>query len=343
MKIACVTSISSVGCTFVDWSLHFLSNRQRYFRAKTNTVIPLSANPVTTVNAHGHRRNHPAGCADTVRYIKSFQEQKEVNFCSMYPQLMHADIAAKHLNLNISQLSDSDCWAKVVQYQTDDYQELLNQCHYQNVQTVYIAPDSRFKLYFLNSRQLDRFVTSSRQPTDISELTQELQNVFFQHSMQNWQNQGLVNIWDVRERMALDSRPFELGTDSMKINLSMPHLWINSIELWNNGEEIMQSIMSYLDLSIVAKQRTLWLPIYKMWRTIQQNHLKFAYQFDHIIDSIINNYYYKLDNLTFEQEIAIQHALIYQHNLNLKTWQLSQFPCNTQDIHKLLEPNTHPI
>ena len=42
------------------------------------------------------------------------------------------------------------------------------------------------------------------------------------------------------------------------------------------------------------------------------------------------------------QEAFIQHELIYKHNLNLKTWQLEKFT-NTQQLHNLLETNTHPL
>jgi hypothetical protein len=70
--------------------------------------------------------------------------------------------------------------------------------------------------------------------------------------------------------------------------------------------------------------------------------LEFCYNYKHIVDSVVNNWYYQID-LTFEQEVVIQHCLIYQHNLNLKTWELTKFPSNTQDLHKLLEPNIHPI
>ena len=60
------------------------------------------------------------------------------------------------------------------------------------------------------------------------------------------------------------------------------------------------------------------------------------------MDAIVNNWHYEID-LTFEQEVIVQHCLIYQHGLNLKTWQLEQFPRNTRDLHRLLEPNTHTV
>jgi hypothetical protein len=70
--------------------------------------------------------------------------------------------------------------------------------------------------------------------------------------------------------------------------------------------------------------------------------LQFEYNYKHIVESIVNNWSYPID-LTFDQEIVIQHCLIYHYGLNLKTWQLEKFPNNTQDLHKLLEPNIHPL
>jgi len=78
------------------------------------------------------------------------------------------------------------------------------------------------------------------------------------------------------------------------------------------------------------------------WQKKQLDLLDFCYNQPHIVDAIVNNLYYEID-LTFDQEIIIQHCLIYQHGLNLKTWQLEKFPNNTQDLHKLLEPNIHSV
>ena len=86
-----------------------------------------------------------------------------------------------------------------------------------------------------------------------------------------------------------------------------------------------------------------WLPIYQQWASRQLKILDFCHEVSHIIDSIVNNWDYQLGDLSFEQEVVIQHYLIYKHNLNLKTWQLEKFPSNTKDLHKLLETNTHSV
>jgi hypothetical protein len=343
MKIACVTSIRSVGCTFVDWSLHFLSNRSHYYRAAEKSIIPLVSDPSKANNSHGHYKNHPAGADHTIQFVQRFQDQTDLNFCSMYPVPMHVDVAMRQLDIDQPKLSNSTQWKKVMQYIADDYQTLIDQCCTQGIGTVYIDPDPTLNLYFLSIRSLDRLMLSDRPADNESNLINEYHNTFFQNSIDHWQTQNLNNTWDIRDRMALDTRPFDRIEDRYSLKFSHPHLWINSAELWNHGTDTILNIMNFLDLPVHANKWKQWLPIYQRWHTMQQQHLKFAYQFNHIIDAIVNNFYYKLEKLSLSQEVAIQHALIYQHNLNLKTWQLEQFPSNTQDIHKLLESNIHPI
>ena len=101
--------------------------------------------------------------------------------------------------------------------------------------------------------------------------------------------------------------------------------------------------MDFCELPIDQARLDSWLVVYREWQQLQLNILEFTFNYQHIVDAIVNNWYYKLDNLTFEQEIVIQHCLIYQHGLNLQTWQLEKFPDNTQQLHRLLEPNTHKI
>jgi len=343
MKIACVTSARSLGGTFVDWSLHFLSNRSDYYTVAEQSLIPLVNTPLTSTNAHNHRKNHPSGSAKTTQYIQHFQNQHLVNFCSMYPIPMYVDVAMKHLNITQNQLADVAIWKKVSQYIADDYQKLLDRCCEEKISTIYIDPDPNLNLYFLSVRCLDRTMLSDRPAVDQSELIEEVQTTFFQPSIAQWQRLNLTNTWDVRERMALDTRPFDQFETRFQLNFSHPHLWINSAELWNHGTDTIKVIMEYLELPVHPDRWNQWLPIHAQWHTMQQQHLKFAYQFEHIIDAIVNDYYYKLEKLSFAQEVAIQHALIYRHNLNLKTWQLHQFPSNTKDLHKLLEPNCHVI
>lgn len=71
----------------------------------------------------------------------------------------------------------------------------------------------------------------------------------------------------------------------------------------------------------------------------------FSRNFDNIIDAIVNNRFMSLSRYRLDliKEALIQSALITKYNLNLMCYGLDKFPDNTQDLHSLLEPNTHII
>jgi hypothetical protein len=87
-----------------------------------------------------------------------------------------------------------------------------------------------------------------------------------------------------------------------------------------------------------------WLPIYNIWKRNHTTGLRFSWYFESIINNILQGIDFDLVrfDLDIQQEAAIQHVLIYKHNLNLKTWQLTKFT-NTKQLHQLLEPNTHDL
>jgi hypothetical protein len=173
-------------------------------------------------------------------------------------------------------------------------------------------------------------------------VTDQLQDFFFSNSIDTWNRLGLTDVWDVRERRALDLRLNHNEDITFVAKLSFPHQWIYCQDLWSRGPDVVQKVMQFLDLAIVPERFDHWLLVYRKWQKIQMDAQEFDYNREHIVESIVNNWYYEID-LTFDQEVIIQHLLIYKHNLNLKTWQLTKFPNNTQELHKLLEPNSHPI
>jgi len=177
-----------------------------------------------------------------------------------------------------------------------------------------------------------------------AEMYNELDSVFFNQSIKSWNQQGLTNIWDIRERRALQSNLIDINHNIGKITVdfSFEHYWMDCRSWWFDGVDIIQDIITWLNLIIDHDRFQQWLPIYYAWQKIQSKHLRFQFSYQHIIDSIVNNWSYPID-LTFDEEVFIQHCLIYQHNLNLKTWQLTKFPNNTQHLHKLLEPNIHVV
>jgi hypothetical protein len=340
MKKVCVTSLQSIGCTFVDWSIQFLSGQLKYYNIAKKSWYDISYDPITKINSHGHLKNHPSGYDKTVNFVNEGSLVNQSVF-SFYPYPKHLDEVLNGTGIVLDEVYKPEIFAKVQQTRLDDYNKIFEFCNQQDIKTIFVANDCRTALYHITPRSLDRFLASNKVPTSVTELKNEHQQIFFSKSIETWEKLGLTEIWDVRERLALDCRFFNLTEDD-KVNLVHPHLWINCQDLWYRPVEVIKKIFEYIEIDIDPTRFEHWLSVCTEWQKIQLDLLEFSYNYQHIVDAIINNWYYEID-LTFDQEVVIQHCLIYNHNLNLKTWQLSKFPNNTQDLHKLLEPNIHTL
>ena len=331
--IVSITSIPSVGATFVDWSIQFLSGQTKHYYAKDNCWIDLVDNPVVNDNAHNYKKNHPDGINQTIEILENFSQQKDGLF-TFYPTATKYNTAYKQLTqCNETQLMD---------YIRDDFQKIFELCS-QKTKLIFIDSSPEISLYHIRMRRLGNLLFKEGQNGDAEELQQEVDNYFFKDSFDHFNSN---NKWDIRERRALNLRPYNVSIGSIsdiKINFSLPHLWIDSRSLWTLGDVTLKKIMNYIGLSIDPERFKQWLPVYQQWARRQLEILDFCHELPHIIDSIVNNWDYQLGDLLFEQEVAIQHFLIYKHNLNLKTWQLEKFPTNTKDLHKLLETNIHSV
>jgi hypothetical protein len=334
--IFCCISNGQTGCTFLEWSVHFLSGQKDYFHVKHGRM-PLSLDPVNQVNSHGHQKNHPAGLAQTDFVIAMLKKQPGLN--SFYPIPEFADQTVSKLGFELESLTDQQ-WQQVMNSREQSDNQLLQNINQQDVKIIFVAINDALLMYTKNIRSLDRLPFANQKAVDHEEVISNFESVFYKNDIENWNSLGLNNVWDVRERRALARNLIKTSVN--KPNLNFDHYWLDSQNLWYNGQREIPKIMNWLALEIVADRFDAWLPIYHKWQQIQIDALQFQYNYQHIVDSIVNNWPYSID-LTFEQEVIIQHCLIYQHNLNLKTWQLEKFPTNTQDLHKLLEPNIHPL
>jgi hypothetical protein len=337
----CVTSCASVGCTFIEWSLHFLSGQTQYYNVSLDQWIPLSQNPLTNMNAHGHLKNAPSGYDNTQLVVKKFDSLPHDGLYSMYATKLHYWLASEQTKIPIEQFHNMPAFAQVTEFINNDFNKILQACGEQQIKLIYVSQDSRTVLYHQTSRSSAIHLTKPKHVNSKQELDDEFQNVFFKNSLLLWNELNLTDIWDVRERLALDLRPYNAMTD-YAFDLNIPHHWVNCINLWTRTEHTIKNIMEYVDLTIVPERWQAWLPICKNWQEKQLSILDFCYNQPHIVKAIVNNWYYKID-LTFQEEVIIQHFLIYQYGLNLKTWQLKKFPSNTQDLYKLLEPNIHMV
>lgn len=342
-NIVCVTSPVSVGCTFLDWSIHFLAGKNKFYSTNTSEWIPLSSDPIIKINAHGHNKNHPAGYDSAWECVNRLATVSDSELLSFYPVPLHAAIAGEELN--IFDNLNAEKQKQIHQYQQDDYAKMINSFIKAGIKVIYVSLNKHNILYTKQCRSLNRLYFLDRLADSLTESTEHLDQLFFADSIDQWEQLGLTNVWDRRERAALCTRPFDPSTlmKNLKIERSAQYCQVDAQSLWYNGKNTIKKIMKFLNIAIDKTAWVQWVNVYHKWQQMQLDILEFGINFEHTMNAIVHNWYYELGNLTFEQEVIIQHCLIYQYGLNLKTWQLEKFPSNTQELHKLLEPNIHPI
>jgi len=342
MYTICLTANNTVGCTFLDWSLHFLNGQTKYYRIKEKEWIPLIDNPLSfdlVENAHGHNKNCVAGLTNT-KILTSLVSSSQLCTFNAYPEQL--DIICDQLGIGVDQLDNAANLKSVQDHRLLDYNNLIQHCLDQHMPVVYIYADPKVVGYFWQHRNIQRLAFADQEARSIDDLEQETENIFFKNSLDAWQQLELDNIWDTRERMALNIRPYDTA-DFWSVGSASPMHWINCQELWHDTESVVINLLGQFGLLVDQSRLQQWLPIVANWQKIHHKNLKFYNNLSHIVDCIVMGWHYKLDTLTLQQEAIIQHCLIYQHNLNLKTWNLLQFPDNTLKLHQLLEENIHNV
>ena len=152
-KKICITSQQPVGCTFIDWSIHFLSGQTTFFNANDNQWIELTCNPLDQVNAHNHKKNHPAGLDETNKTLDQF-DQQETGVFTAYPQLLLFNQTAKKLNLTPDKNnSNPDINNQILEYQQQDYADLFKMCAQRDTKIIYVDSSPEIDLYYTNFRR----------------------------------------------------------------------------------------------------------------------------------------------------------------------------------------------
>ena len=339
-RVAIVATLAS-GATFLEWSIHWLTGQTRYYNFNSGW-IDLSNSPLTNINAHGHEKNHPCGHNETLEMMEKFQTFNTDTLLSFYAlPIVQREVVQK---LNIS---NDDIYkhylGEILDYKEQDLRDLWNSLYDYNYKTIYVKLND--PIYTCKIRTLDFHITDANSKyNSVTEAQNDFLNVYFKNSKTVWENDlQMTNIWDYREFISLNIRPYEITNPETLVDFTKPYYYLDSHELYYNGEETLLTILEYLDLDLVTTRLDSWRDIYKNWQKIQFDILKFSWNLDHICNAIVNNQYYDISKLNLDiwQEAIIQHIMIYKHGLNFKTWGLEKFPNNTQDLHKLLEPNIY--
>lgn len=320
-----------VGGTFLSWTLYYLSGQNNYFYFKESDWRKIPDFPLTKVNAHGFSSNRIKSLSDInllKKQIKMFDSDTSLNIFYMHPfnQYKNDNVADKN-NQSIDYLFNVTQKKLIV--------SVPNEHHFYH--TTYKKRASSPKLCDPTNKEY--LHTDADQHEDFIDY-------FFDDAKKYWKTKNLNEVWDHREFLALNLRPYDNCNKITDCNIhySKDVRYLDARDVWCTLDLSIKNIFEWLEISIDESRFAHWVECYRQWRSFHYQQISFGWYFEEIIKAITNNKYIDLKkfDLDIVQEAVIQHELIYKHNLNLKTHNLDKF-IDTVQLHNLLEENFHPV
>jgi hypothetical protein len=326
----------NLGGHFLDWSLAYLSGKKQIWTNGQFSDLITNVAP-DRIHFHHHSINMIHGFDKCQKLINDVNAQS-VDSINVYlaPLPLH-QVLDKMFNMRVEDATP-DQIIQAYNFINADTQQMINWLQTAQHNVVFFDYKDRdyLNIVYNNRATVDYY---GQQVADNDKLWDNYTSAFFNHSSKKFDK----NIWDRREHLSLIIR-FDKGIDfSAMVDRSLPHLYYNNDDVWNDALSILKEMIGFFHLTLDSTRLNNWQAIYNVWRTWHDPY--FARHLDRIVSAIVNGEYLSLSrfNLNFYKEVLIQKELITKYNLNLKTWQLEKFPSNTQDLHKLLEPNIHII
>ena len=181
-RLICTTSLYSLGATFVDWTINFLSGKTEFFNVKENKWLPVSDNPLTAFNAHGHKRSVTCGNTNTIEIVKQLQNldsefvsfyANPIRFDQIVAQVQDASVAyiKEQVNLDYAQMLQINSQYGISPFNEGNY---VDDPAIPNDNPIYISKDNNgasvFGLFYtsypesrdlISPRRIDRNTTGS--------------------------------------------------------------------------------------------------------------------------------------------------------------------------------------
>lgn len=310
----------AVGGTFIAWSIYYLRGDANYFNADLNTQIKLIHNPLTNMNAHNFKPNQPN--RGIGRGLKKLY--------SMVDRLLETELDEVIYLHNFDVSAETASGVKYLSAKADK---------------IILVSSKKYPLYHCgySDRSGGQWISPTEYTTDPDVAYENFVAKFFPESYQLFQDCELTAIWDRREFIALNFKPYlqNLNCIEHHFDPAINHCLLDIAEIYNTDTHIIH-IFDYLNIEICKARHNNWKQVYQQWQKLHNHRMLFVIYFDQIINYIINGFYLDLTrfNLDIVQEATIQQELIYKYNLNFKTWQLEKF-LDTKQLHNLLESNIH--
>lgn len=331
-NLVAVTSERGVGCTFLDWSLLWLSGQTERYIPATDSVAPLVADPLTGINAHQHAKNIPRGLSGVKGYLEKFAGSGQdllTMFIVKTIAIPDHDLAQRE-----KMLRDPETRQQMQAAKDRDYALGLDYFVQQGGRLIYVYADPSIPLYHnFSFRGYKRGYRGN--------LLNSSDEAFLDYCKFWFDSvQGDHTVWNLRELIALTIRPFDFDSP-VNILPQTERLWIGCQDLWFKANTLMPDIMHYVGIKLDSTRWDHWLTIYRKWRDIQARSMKLDSELDQIVQAILEGQSRDISWLNFREECIIQHCLIYRHDVNIRANQLVRFPADTAQLHELLEPNHH--
>lgn len=310
------------GGTFLSWTMYYLSGKDHYFSVRQQSVLPLTDNPLTDKNAHGFIPNQPWTENEFKKFLPLLVDTEEYMYLHEF-RTASSEPFRTGTKQAVQQLCEQSTKVIVLAIHPD---QMLYRCGYAPRASVVPAYQSQQKL------------------SDPDDIYNDFTDHFFKESKQQWERENLTDVWDKREFIALNFDPFDSGSILDYISTDTNYYHVNALNLWTDFDHEVYKLFDYLGVPISQDRYHAWLLVYNQWKNMHTKRLMFAQNFKTIVNNILSGIEFDLTafDLDIQQEAAIQHFLIYEHNLNFKTWQLVRFT-NTKQLHDLLEPNIHDL
>lgn len=328
----------NTGGHFIHWSLGWLSGQKHYWSIKNKLNTFNTVDVISNNNFHQHECDCICGFNDVKAHSEMLLQQitQPVHFVYIsiksFSQALHSLFDVKPADATPLQCQQA------FQYINSDTKQMLTwiqEHHYKLIIFNYHSDDLLNLVY--NNRYPTTGEDKNQKTSD--EVVNYYESTFFKQTSEKFDD----TIWDRREKLSLILQEIKYYNYHEYIDRFKPHLYYTTDDVWNDFVSLIKEILIYIDEPLLEHRLDDWKKLYYAWR--EKHQFSFSRNFNKIIDAIVNGYYMNLTryNMNFYNEVLIQQALIRRHNLNLKTWQLDKLPNNTQDIHKLLEPNIHSI
>lgn len=316
------TSYGQLGCTFLNWSVHYLSGDTRTWYEEEKSWIRVIENPLTNNDSHGFKKNHPVTITDWKKIIDIFSSYDRNNNFSFYG----STLVPHHVSPSVG--TDK-------KRTMENYHEAISYSLDKKIKLIYLGTE--YSAYNLVDRSQfsmswDKAVRNKIYMKNIKEFFETVPNI-----------ESLTGtIGKARDFLSLSMGNIKAPLDQEIIKDHSSHknfLFVNCHELLTNEKECLKGLFNFLNLKIDSSRMDNWIGVHSKWKKNLVPLLNFYKDLPTILSSIINGVSHPLEQYRLDifTEAVIQYELMKKHNDRLLISQLDQFPDDTKKLTPFLK------